>query len=192
MAIDHQTLPEAAPQEQAGSAHLGDDLPDGYLRAKIVARDRNRDALRIQPCRHVAEGGCFERAPVAAMDEQRERRVAGRLRKKQVDGLARAGAVGKAEFGVLLRLHVFAISRGRLTPARKNLRMLGNTRPVVVLDFVVDHSLSRLAIGTLEDCRKRRKHEGSCPQLCPQPQSGLMTAPYESQRHAYTHNLART
>src|SRR5256885_1431478 len=95
-----------------------------------------------------------------------------------------------AELGVLLRLHVFAIGRSRLTPARENFRVLGNTRPVVVLDFVVDHSLSRLAIGTLEDCRKRRKHEGLCPQLCPQPQSGLMTARYESQRHAYPDNLA--
>src|SRR5450631_269013 len=70
------------------------------------------------------------------MNEQSERRhrvvVLGG---KQIDGLARRGAVGETEFGVL---RGFAISHRLALPARKNLRMFGHPAAVVVFLFVID------------------------------------------------------
>ena len=57
--------------------------------AEIVADHRDRHAVRIEPARHVAEQRRVERAPVAAMDEQRERRRDVRARREQIDELAR-------------------------------------------------------------------------------------------------------
>ena len=78
------------------------------------------------------------------MDEQRERGVAGRVGKEQVDGLARARAIGEAEFGVLFRLHPLAIG-GRLAfPAGKDFRMVRHARAIVVLGLIVNrHGLTR-------------------------------------------------
>jgi hypothetical protein len=131
-------LAETPPQEQAGGADLADDLTDGDIRTQVVTRDRDRDAARIQSGRHVAESRSIERAPVAAMHEQRERRVTGRVGKKQIDLLARAGSVGEAEFRVFFRLHAVAISRRLALPAGKYLHMLGHARAIIVLDFVVN------------------------------------------------------
>ena len=79
MAVHHDALAEALPQEQARRAHLLDDLRDRDLRAEVVARDRDGDAVRVQPRARWLKFVGLERAPVAAMNEQRERRVGRRF-----------------------------------------------------------------------------------------------------------------
>src|SRR5256885_9832205 len=108
----------------------------------MVARDRARDAARIEARRHVAESRGVKRAPVAAMDEQREWRVAGRIGKEQVDLLARARPIGEAELDILVARHPLAIGRGIALPAREDLAVLGHACAIVVFDVVVDHSAS--------------------------------------------------
>ena len=46
MAVDEQATFEPAPQIGAGPADLLDDAGDGDVRTEIVARNRDRDALR--------------------------------------------------------------------------------------------------------------------------------------------------
>src|SRR6266700_3357258 len=86
----------------------------------------------------MAETCGIERAPVAAMDEQRERRVPGRIGKEQIDLLARAGAVGEAEFRVLFHFHAVAIGRRVMLPAGEYLGIFRHARAVIVLDLVVN------------------------------------------------------
>src|SRR4029079_10490250 len=81
--------------------------------------------------------GGLERAPVAAVDEDRERRsgvriVAGEI----VVDLPRARAVGDAELG--LAAGRFAIGGCLAVPARENLGMLFDPAAVVVFFFVID------------------------------------------------------
>ena len=71
------------------------------------------------------------------MHEQRERRVAGRLGKEQVDNLARAGAIRETELRILVRLHALAIGGRVRGPARENLGVFGHARAVVVLDLII-------------------------------------------------------
>ena len=72
--------------------HLFDDVADGNVGAKIVARHRHIDAMRIQPAGQMAEERAIERLPVAAMnkDDDGAASVAG----KQVDPVAFARTVG--------------------------------------------------------------------------------------------------
>ena len=86
--------------------------------------------------------------------------MAGGIGKEQIDGLARARAVGEAELGVLVRLHPLAIGRGVAHPAREDFRMLRHARAVVVFGLVVNrHTAPRTATpeATLEDRAGRRK-----------------------------------
>jgi hypothetical protein len=55
VAVDHHAPTGAQPQEQAGVPDLVDDFGDGDLRAEIVADDRDRHAVGIEPARHMAE-----------------------------------------------------------------------------------------------------------------------------------------
>src|SRR5689334_24892867 len=137
MAIHQEGLTESAPEKQARRPHLIDDGRNRHLRAEVVARHRDGDAARIEPRRHVAEHGGLERAPIAAVDEERERARAAAGAMEQIDDLARAAAVGEAELGALLRGGALAVGRGLARPAGKNLRMLRHPCPVVVLDFVI-------------------------------------------------------
>ena len=88
VAVDHHALTRAQPQEQACVPHLLDDFGNGDLRTEVVAHDRDRHVVRIEPARHMTEQRRVERAPVAAMDEQRERRRDRAASRKQVDELA--------------------------------------------------------------------------------------------------------
>jgi hypothetical protein len=88
VAVDHHALTRAQPQEQACVPDLLDDFGDGHLRTEVVAHDRDRHVVRIEPARHMAEQRWVERAPVAAMNEQRERRRNRVGSRKQVDELA--------------------------------------------------------------------------------------------------------
>ena len=108
------------------------------LRAEIVAGDRDADAARVEPARHVAEHRGFERAPVAAVNEEGERRLLGRRGPEQIDGLPRCVRVGEAEFGAALLHRQEAIGFRVPRPARENLRVLGHARAVVVFHLVVD------------------------------------------------------
>ncbi len=99
MAVDQHAPAEPLPQERAGAAHLLDDVGDADDRAQIVAGDRDGDAVGVQAARHLAEHRRIERAPPAAVDEQRERRVLARFRQEQVEVLPRRIAVGQAELG---------------------------------------------------------------------------------------------
>jgi hypothetical protein len=137
VAVHHDAAREPAPQEQARLSHLVDDAGDRDVRAEIVAGDRDRHAVAVEPLRHVAELAGLERAPVAAMDEQRERRVAAALRVEQVDGLARRRPIGEAEIGPSRGLGGLAIGGRVALPAREDLRMLGDARAIVVFGLIV-------------------------------------------------------
>ena len=90
MADDEHGPIKPLPQEQAGAAHLLDDVGDRDDRAQIVTRDGDRDAARVQAARHVAEHGRIERAPIAAMNEQRQRRGIAGLPRGTDRGIAAA------------------------------------------------------------------------------------------------------
>lgn len=136
MAVHEDALAPLTPQEQTGAAHLLDDGGDRDLRTEIVTGNRDADAARIRPGRRLAEHRRIERAPPAAVNEQSQRRhLVVVFCRKQVDGLARRGAVTQAEFGAA---RGFAIGRRLALPARENLRMLGHPGAVIVFGFVVD------------------------------------------------------
>jgi hypothetical protein len=119
-------------------AHLIDDLGDTHLRTQVVAGHRDRDAALVEPTCHMAERRRIERAPVAAVDEEREGRGLSFRRKEQTDRLARARAVAEAEFGVPRSRGRVAIGRGAARLGGKNLRMLRHPGAVVVLGLVID------------------------------------------------------
>ena len=73
MAAHHDALAEPLPEIQARGLRLLDDLSDRDLRSEIVAGHRDGDAVGVHAARHLAEARRFERAPVAAVNEQRER-----------------------------------------------------------------------------------------------------------------------
>src|SRR4030081_1616849 len=108
MAVDQHGPAQAAPDEQAGLAHLIDDRRHRYLRAEVIAGDRDRHAVRVEPGRHMTELRWLERAPIAAMDEQGERSgpVYG---PQQVDRLPRDRAVFESRFGALFRAGLLPI-----------------------------------------------------------------------------------
>ena len=66
------------------------------------------------------------RAPIAAMDEHRERRALACRRQEQIDELPLRVAIAKAELGLAALEHVGAIIFGRARPAGKNLRVVGH------------------------------------------------------------------
>jgi hypothetical protein len=157
VAVEHHALTGAQPHEQAGAPDLIDDLGDGHLRAEIVADDRDRHAVGIEPARHVAEQRWVERAPVAAVDEQRERRDHAGARRKQVDELAQGRSVAQSELGAPL-LHRFGpVILGRARPAGEDFGVLGYAGAVVVFGLVIDrHALSpRASLSPLSACRER-------------------------------------
>src|SRR5262245_59541836 len=85
VAADHQWLAE--PCQLAGRrTHLPDDGLDAHLRAKIVARHRNVDAVGVQSPGAVAERGAIERLPIATMDEDDDRPCS--VGRKDIDGVA--------------------------------------------------------------------------------------------------------
>ena len=100
MAADHERPAELC-EFAACRAHLANDVVDRNIRTEVVARHGDRDAVRVQPARAVAEEGAVERLPVAAMDEHHDRPVAA---VKDVDGVAAAGSIGQRARRVLLAI----------------------------------------------------------------------------------------
>ena len=141
MAVDADALLVIAPEVKHRGAHLLDDGGDRDRRAKIVADDRDRHAVRIRPLRHLAESFRIERAPPAAVNEHRQRRIVVRVvARKKIDAVARRRAIRQAQ---LRAFRAAAIGRGLGIPALENLRMLRHTGAVVIFFFVVDgHSYS--------------------------------------------------
>ena len=138
VAVHHDALAGAQPHEQACVPDLLDDLGDGDFRSEIVADHPDCHAVRVESARHVAEQRRVERAPVAAMDEQRERRCDVRARREKIDELARRRSVAEPELGAPF-LHGFgAIVLGLARPACEDFRVFGHAGAVVVFGFVVD------------------------------------------------------
>src|SRR6202011_2846126 len=130
MAADHQRLskPRQLPRRRP---HLPDDLLDGDIRTKVVARNGNTDAMGVQSASEVAEGRAVQCLPVAAMnkDDDRAFAVAG----KKINDLSCAGTVGDGT-----RSMPRAIGGRILRPTRDQRGVLRNPRPVVVFGFIVD------------------------------------------------------
>src|SRR4051812_19379749 len=117
-------------QFAAGLAHLRDDAVDADIGAKVVAWNGDTDAMGVQSAGEVAEKRAVQRLPVTAMDEDDDRTIipAG----KEIDRVARAGAVANEPRSLPLTI------RGRiLGPARDQIGVFRNPRPVVVLDLIV-------------------------------------------------------
>ena len=87
------SCPEASPV-RASPPHLPDDVGDRNLRAEIVGRNRDVDAMGVEAARHMAEARTIQRLPIAAVNEDDERRFALPLTGKEIDHVARARAVG--------------------------------------------------------------------------------------------------
>src|ERR1700733_16244506 len=144
MTVNEYAAAEPLPQKSAGAVHLLDNLGDADIRAEIVAGHRHGNAARIQSARHLAEERRIERAPPAAMNEQRERRIFAGLRQEQVDILPRRIAIGEAKLGAAGFERVGAIILSFPCPAGKNLRMFRHAGAIVVFGFVVDGGHRRL------------------------------------------------
>ena len=111
--------------------------------------------MRIDPARHLTEQRGIERAPVAAMDEQRERGGEVGARREQVDELTRRIAIAQSELGAALLHGLGAIILGFPRPAGEDSGMLGHTGAVVVFRLVVDrHGASPVCLSIIS-CRER-------------------------------------
>src|SRR5215211_2772174 len=130
VSADDKRLPQ--PRQLTGHRpHLADDLLDRDLRAQVIARDRDADAMGIQPAGEVAEKRTIQCLPVTAMDKDHDRAcvVAG----EKINDVARAGTVSDQA-----RDMVFAIG-GRVAPPTGEMHgVLRHPRPVVVLGLIVD------------------------------------------------------
>ena len=168
MAADHDALAEPLPEKEAGLLRLLDDFGDRHLRHQIVARHRDGDAVRVHAARQLAEHRGLERAPVAAVNEQRERRVgAAALGRENVDDLARRRTKFQAELGAAVGLGLLAIGRGVALPALEDFRMLRHPGAVVVFNLVVDGH---------EECSRRFRRELGSSMGCRQA-GALIAAP---------------
>ena len=123
MAAHHDALARSASRETGRRLRLLDDLADRDLRREIVAGHRDGDAVRVHAARHLAEARRLERAPVAAVDEQRERAALS----SPPRGLNRSmvwrarGAVFQPELGAAFSRGLGAIGGGFALPsARKS------------------------------------------------------------------------
>src|SRR5882757_10367735 len=87
-------------------AHLLDDVADANGRDEIIARHDDRDPgtlERLRDERHIRLG---ERAPIAAVDEEQDRRaLAGR---ENIEQAARPGGIALVELATAARAQSFA------------------------------------------------------------------------------------
>src|SRR5262249_24012924 len=114
------------------------DVGDTHLRGEVVAGDRNRHAAPVEPARRMTEEGRIERAPIAAVNKERERRGAAIRREEQIDRLPRRRAVADAQFRASRAGGLVAIGRRTALPGGKDLRMLRYPGADVVFDLVID------------------------------------------------------
>src|SRR6266480_5557891 len=96
MATDHQRAPKSR-QRARSRPHLPDNLIDGNMGTKVIARNGDADPMGIQPTGEVAEKRTIQRLPVTAMNENDNRAFI--LAGKKIDHVARAGSVGHGAWG---------------------------------------------------------------------------------------------
>src|SRR6516162_11414634 len=106
MAIDCHPAAEALPKECAHAAHLLDDIGDGDVGAQIIADYGHRNAALIGPARHLAERGRLQRAPPAAVDKDRKRRMFMPFGQEKIDSLACRTAVSQAKLSAVAFEHL--------------------------------------------------------------------------------------
>ncbi len=176
MAVDHHAAAGAQPQEQARVPDLLDDLGDRHFGTEVVTDDRHRHAAGIEPARHVAEQRRIERAPVAAMDEQRQRGGHAGAGREQVDELPQGLAVAQSQFRAPFLHRLGTIVLGLARPAREDVRVLGYAGAVVVFGFVVDgHALSPCGVS-LSSLPARGERQGRRVRPLPFVESKLCLA----------------
>jgi hypothetical protein len=145
MAEHHDALFVFAPQEQTHRTHLLGDGGDRDIGTQVVAGDCDGDAVRVRTRGNLAELARMQRAPPAAVDEQRQRcAIIGRAvipRRENIDELPLARSVFQSEFGLGRRL---AVRFGVAVPARENIDVLRHAGPVVVFLLVVDRHVEPL------------------------------------------------
>src|SRR5216684_5928418 len=130
MATYDQTPPEPR-QLPRRRPHLPDDLIDGHVRTKIVARNGDANAMGIQSSGEMAEKRTVQRLPVTAMNKNDNGALV--ITGKEIDPVTRAGTIGNGARGMLLAIG------GRVTcPTGDQRGVLRNPRPVVVFDLVID------------------------------------------------------
>ena len=135
MAEDEAALALAPIQERHRRPRLRDDLGEADIGAEVVARDRHRDAVPDEAARDMAEQAAVEGAPVAAVEEERQRRAARiALRQEEIEPRPLGVAIGEAELGP------GAVAEGGrgMPPAVDDRRVLGHPATVVVLGFEVE------------------------------------------------------
>src|SRR5919108_2853315 len=144
---------------QCRGADLMDDGFHGHAGTQIVTDERQRDPVGVRSGGEMTEGGWIERAPIAAMYKESDRRISPGGRPEDVDLLPTAPAIGNAELRVRMRRAKGLCIAG---PADEDGRMLGHARAVVVFRLVVDRgqgALSRPNGGTVCEsdtaCKRR-------------------------------------
>src|SRR5579863_3818167 len=151
MAKDKRPLVEALPEKHTGTAHLFDNDVDADGGTQIVAYHGDTDAVRVRAARHLAEHGTIERAPPAAVDEQRKRRVSRRVRHEQIQRLPRRVAIRQSELGAATLKGVKAVSLSVAHPAREYLLVIRHAGAVVIFSFVIDSGHARLPARTARE-----------------------------------------
>ncbi len=144
MAENEQPLVESLPQKHASTAHLLDDDADADIGTEIVANHGDADAMGVGAARHLAEHRTIERPPPAAVNEQRERRLATRIRQEQIQRLAGRITIGQPKLGAAALERVDAIEFAFAHPAREDLLMIRHAGAVVIFGFIVDGGHARL------------------------------------------------
>jgi hypothetical protein len=174
MPVDQHGLLEPTPQMQAGLPHLIDDLGNRHARGEVVARHRDRDAVRVQAARELTERGRLQRSEPAAVDKHRQRRVLPLFGKEQVDSLPRAPSVGEAERGTPVGRGLRPIGGGLPCPSCEMLRPFRDAGTVVVLDFIINGGGVVHACLSIDPdrsrwcgCRARCPHESPMPLAYP-------------------------
>src|SRR5262249_14666418 len=114
-------------------------------------------AMRIHAARHLAEARRLERAPIAAVHEQREWAGVAAARSEQIDGLPRRGPVFQPDLGAAVLAGFVTIGRALALPALENLRMLGPPGAVVVLDLPIDGHESLPGNSWLASCNHAKR-----------------------------------
>jgi hypothetical protein len=123
-------------QRIGNRAHLVNDPPQRHVRAQIIGRNGDADAMRQQRRRDPAEPASIQRLPISAVNEDCDGRRRPGL--PQVHDLARAIAIGQFD-----RRPCPAHRPGFGRPSRHHSGMIRNGGAIVVLGLDVDLALTR-------------------------------------------------
>ena len=139
VATHDEALAKASMQEKRGGADVFDDVGNRYFRAKPISNYGDRVSARVGAASPMAEHRRLQRAPVTAVNDDKERKVrVVAIRMEKIDRVARVRAIGNAEFGA---------PRPRATiggciplPATNDLGVLRNPGAVVVFDLEIERA----------------------------------------------------